>query len=392
MLTEGKAKRRGPFAGIVVMSAFLITVGPGVVYPQNTLPPSSPPTSGTLVLDGTPLGAILTIDGERIGPAKGLHQALSPGPHVVEISAEGYETQRMTVNVPAGGEKSLQFALARLPGTLVLRASPDSAVIAIDGKKIGPARGFRQELSAGDHELEISAEGYETQRMTVNVPAGGEKTIEIASAKLRAPILPSEQEKIIRSGQEIEQLPKGKIYLHAPMQMKVGDRRSVDARVGVDVPDEILKGQNNRAGDQTAQGTLRVSHEMTATLNGPGFKIEPITPEQQTVAEGFPTVWQWQIEAEKEGAQELEATLYAVLSNKHWIDSYTQKISVSVKGQTWNEWLKSVSEEIDAVKAIAIALGGAATAALGWLGISASRRTRSSTKLRKSRLRVAKST
>ena len=32
--------------------------------------------------------------------------------------------------------------------------------------------------------------------------------------------------------QALEMLPKGKIYLDAPIEMKVGDRRSVDARVG----------------------------------------------------------------------------------------------------------------------------------------------------------------
>ena len=73
------------------------------------------------------------------------------------------------------------------------------------------------------------------------------------------------------------------------------------------------------------------------------------------------------------------------------IDSYTQTINVLVKAQTWGEWLRSVSEEINAVKAIAIALGGIATAALGWLGISASRRSRSPTKPRKPRAPAAKS-
>jgi hypothetical protein len=167
------------------------------------------------------------------------------------------------------------------------------------------------------------------------------------------------------------------------MEMKVSDRRSVAARVGVNVPDDILKG-HTRVGDQTAQATVRVSHEMTATLNGPGFKIIRTTPEKQTVAEGFPTVWQWEIEAKQDGLQELEATLYALVPNpvnasgaaQQRIDSYAQKIRVSVKEQTWSEWLKSAHEEIDAVKAIVIAIGSVATVTLGWLGISLRRRSR----------------
>jgi len=181
----------------------------------------------------------------------------------------------------------------------------------------------------------------------------------------------------------LEQLPQGKIYLDAPTEMKVSDRRSVDARVGVNVPDDILKG-HIRGGDQTVQATVRVSHEMIATLNGPGFKITRTTPEKQTVAESFPTVWQWEIEAKQDGVQELEATLYALVPNpddasgaaQQRIDSYTQKISVSVKEQTWSEWLKSAHEGFDTVKAIVIAIGSVASVTLGWFGISLTRRSR----------------
>jgi hypothetical protein len=42
----------------------------------------------------------------------------------------------------------------------------------------------------------------------------------------------------------------------------------------------------------------------------------------------------------------------------------------------WGEWLQTFSHDIDALKAIVVTLGGVATAALGWLGISLSRRTR----------------
>jgi hypothetical protein len=163
------------------------------------------------------------------------------------------------------------------------------------------------------------------------------------------------------------------------MEMKVGDRRSVDARVGVNVPNEILHG-HARVGDQTTSGSLRVSYQMIATLHGPGFKITRTTPEQQMVAEGLPTVWEWDIEAKQDGVQELEATLYALIpdgpvsgnaavGSQQRIDTYTQNITVSVKAQTWGEWLQSMRDEINAVQAIAIALGGLGTAVIGWLGM-----------------------
>jgi hypothetical protein len=176
----------------------------------------------------------------------------------------------------------------------------------------------------------------------------------------------------------IERLPQGKFSLNAPTAMTVGDKRSVEIRVGVNIADDVLKG-SARPGNQAAEGPLKVSHYMIATLNGGGFEIRPITPEEQSVAQGFPTVWDWEIEARSAGEQELEATLYVLPADgsdapaRHWIASHVQKISVSVKAQTWSEWLKSLIAGLEALKALAIAIGGIGTAAIGWLGIRLTR-------------------
>lgn len=177
-------------------------------------------------------------------------------------------------------------------------------------------------------------------------------------------------------GKALQALPKGNIVLHAPNAMRVGERRTVEANVGVNVPIETLR-KPPSSRDQTIEGSLRVSSEMVATLNGPGFKIDAVTPEKQTIAEGFPTVWSWNVEAKQDGDQELEATLYAIVGDdRQRIDSYVQKITVSVREQTWSEWLESLGHEIDAVKAILGALVAAATVVFGWFGISFARQKR----------------
>jgi hypothetical protein len=155
--------------------------------------------------------------------------------------------------------------------------------------------------------------------------------------------------------------------------MNLGDTRAVYANVGINVPIELLQ-KHSRPTDQSHEAVLSVSSEMSATLTGPGFAITPITPEQQGVAEGFPTVWSWNVEAKQDGEQELEATLYVLLPARQRIDSYTHKIGVSVKALSWGEWLKSSKEEVEAVHVIAITLGSAVMAVLGWLGLSYSRR------------------
>ena len=101
--------------------------------------------------------------------------------------------------------------------------------------------------------------------------------------------------------------------LDAPTTMKVGETRAVHANVGINVPIDVLRkyvSENNRK----VERSLKISQEMSASLTGENFKITPTTPEKQSVAEGYPTVWSWDIEAEKEGKQKLEATLYALHS------------------------------------------------------------------------------
>ena len=112
----------------------------------------------------------------------------------------------------------------------------------------------------------------------------------------------SDYVKISNLGEKLEQLPKGDIFLDAPKAMKVGDKRQVDANVGINVPLEILQ-KKVGADYQSIKGIAHLSSEMIATLTGPGFRIDPLTPERQTIAEGFPSVWSWKVEATDAGDQ-----------------------------------------------------------------------------------------
>jgi hypothetical protein len=167
--------------------------------------PPPPPPMGTLALRVSPANALLSLDGNKVGSAADFHQEVSAGNHDVEISAEGYQSQRQTVAVPAGAEKNIQIALAKLPpppppmGTLALQVSPANALLSLDGNKVGSAavvqrigmsgpRGlFQQEVPAGTHEVELMAEGYQTHRETVTVPAGGEKSMAFSLTRIPPP-------------------------------------------------------------------------------------------------------------------------------------------------------------------------------------------------------------
>src|SRR4051794_35437449 len=93
-------------------------------------------------------------------------QEVLTGPHVIEITAAGYQSKHETVTIPAGAKQTMKVELERLPppsvtGTLNLDATPADTALTLDGTAMGSAKDFRQELSAGIHEVEISAAGYE---------------------------------------------------------------------------------------------------------------------------------------------------------------------------------------------------------------------------------------
>jgi hypothetical protein len=117
---------------------------------------------------------------------------------------------------------------------------------------------------------------------------------------------------------------------------------------------------------------------MVATLDGSAFTISRVTPEVQYIAEGAETVWSWDVTANSAGKQELEVVLYAVLPLKEKmlrvrVNSYSQIITVEVQEKTWDDWLKAISDDVGQVKGIVLAIVGAVTAVLGWLGLSHSR-------------------
>ena len=153
------------------------------------------PTTGTLVLDVTPPGAVLTLDGKQIGPAKDFSQEFSAGTHVIEISADNYVATKQTVTIVAGDTLHVPLQLALIPtppppstkGALVLDVATPGAVLTLDGKEIGPAKDFYQELPAGTHVIETSANGCAPTKQTVTIVAGETLRVPIQLALVPPP-------------------------------------------------------------------------------------------------------------------------------------------------------------------------------------------------------------
>jgi cell division protein FtsB len=110
---------------------------------------------------------------------------LEPGKYHVQVSSEGYETQRRLVELGPGAEKRITFKLAKITpkvGWLYVETVPDNATVKI----LNIAQRFRQgmELEPGKYHVQVSSEGYETQRGSVELGLGEKRRISFELEKI----------------------------------------------------------------------------------------------------------------------------------------------------------------------------------------------------------------
>ena len=151
-----------------------------------------------VTLEIQPGGAAVTIDGKAAGTsplARAL--ALSPGKHVVEVSAAGYTAQKQELNASGGTALHVKLALAPAPTTAKVRFSSavPSAMLTIDGKLLGAAP-LEIELAGGDHTVEAAAAHYKSYRSTITVVAGQPQDLTIPFEKDR-PVQPWYMNKVV---------------------------------------------------------------------------------------------------------------------------------------------------------------------------------------------------
>lgn len=135
------------------------------------------PAAGVLELASVPSGANVTLDGEFQGQTP-LTLELSPGkPHRLAVFKPGYRRHTGTVQLPAAGQDSQTVKLTAQLGEVRFNISPANAELKIDGKPRG--RGSQTlSLPAFEHSVEISLEGYTTERRRVTPRPGLQQLVE----------------------------------------------------------------------------------------------------------------------------------------------------------------------------------------------------------------------
>lgn len=139
-----------------------------------TLRPA-PPAGGSLRVLANAPGAVISIDGEVVGEAPASAAELTPGEHIVEARADGYDPLQQPVTIEAGRQRviSLQMReVTRALGRIVVNANVDGATVFIDGEERGAVPIVVEAPQAGTHAIIVRAPGHEEHRETCSVGPG----------------------------------------------------------------------------------------------------------------------------------------------------------------------------------------------------------------------------
>jgi hypothetical protein len=96
---------------------------------------------------------------------------LDPGAHVFRGVRKGHGDALVRRSWRAGRRAELDLRLDELPATVRIRSTPEGAVVRVDGREVGVAP-VELERRAGQYELEVVLDGYETYTATLDLGPG----------------------------------------------------------------------------------------------------------------------------------------------------------------------------------------------------------------------------
>jgi formylglycine-generating enzyme required for sulfatase activity len=122
----------------------------------------------SVFIDAQPLESLVEVHSPlaiKIGPR---YLALR-GDYDISVTAQGYYDVDTTITVQDDQAQTFQIQLLPLPGYLNVDSNAEAATVYIDGEVIGETPLSGVELAAGDHEILIRKERYESQQQLVSI-------------------------------------------------------------------------------------------------------------------------------------------------------------------------------------------------------------------------------
>ncbi|MBX3274322.1 MAG: PEGA domain-containing protein [Sandaracinaceae bacterium] len=129
---------------------------------------------GSLRVIASAPGAIISVDGEALGPSPATATNLAPGEHIVEARAEGYQPARQTVTVTAGQQRVVSLDMQAEQGSagrIIVRANVEGASVLVDNQDRGTAP-VVMTPEPGPHAIVVRADGHQEYSTTCETGPG----------------------------------------------------------------------------------------------------------------------------------------------------------------------------------------------------------------------------
>jgi hypothetical protein len=157
---------------MAIAGAAIVALAGGGVYAARVMRQPPPPKLGTLSLQTNPPGVAIFVDGVAHGntPAR---LSLDAGSHIVELRGRGVP-RVLNIPITAGAEAAQYLELPETPssGSLLVQSDPAGARVSVDGVDHGVAPVSVADLTPGDHDVVLQADGGPAVKQRVTIQAG----------------------------------------------------------------------------------------------------------------------------------------------------------------------------------------------------------------------------
>lgn len=137
-------------------------------------------TAGQIRIESNPAGAQILVNSSPVGPSPRT-LSLEEGSHELVLTLDGYQTYSDSLAVIGGESRTITIPLSEVPsGTLTITTIPSDVTVVVDDQQRGttPAVGTLR-LYEGQHRVEFSKDGYETEVRNVSIRGGAEEELNV---------------------------------------------------------------------------------------------------------------------------------------------------------------------------------------------------------------------
>lgn len=134
---------------------------------------------GSISISSSVEGASVYLDGELVGAAPVGREDIPAGRHRIRVESAGYQPFEIAVRVKAGERAEIEARLDLLAPSLRVESDVPGATVFLDRNYVGTTPVDIKEVKPGEHQLTVSADGYDMFAETVSLE-GGHRDIRVS--------------------------------------------------------------------------------------------------------------------------------------------------------------------------------------------------------------------